>query len=188
MVVIETKRLILRTWNDDDIGYYYLINQDPNVTEFLLKMSSIDQAKLFINNMNHQFYELGYTLFAVEEKLSGELIGFIGLNSPKWESHFTPCVEIGWRLSSTYWGKGYATEGSKAVLDYGFNICLLKEIVAITVPDNLRSIHVMDKIGMKRDVNGDFKHPMVPEGHTLLEHVLYRLTHPRHRCVLSNNR
>ena len=175
MIVIETKRLILRTWDNDDINDYYLLNQDPKVVEFLLKMSSIEQAKEFIENMNHQFHIYGYTVFAVEEKESGELIGFTGLNSPKWSTSFTPCVEIGWRLSSKFWGKGYATEAARAVLDYGFKECALDEILAWTVPANIRSISVMKKIGMEHDINGDFNHPEVPEGHKLLKHILYRI-------------
>ena len=175
MIVIETKRLILRTWDNDDINDYYLLNQDPKVVEFLLKMSSIEQAKEFIENMNHQFHIYGYTVFAVEEKESGELIGFTGLNSPIWSTSFTPCVEIGWRLSSKFWGKGYATEAARAVLDYGFKECALDEILAWTVPANIRSISVMKKIGMEHDINGDFNHPEVPEGHKLLKHILYRI-------------
>jgi RimJ/RimL family protein N-acetyltransferase len=88
MIVIETKRLILRTWENNDINDYYLLNQDPKVVEFLLKTSSIEQEKEFIENMNHQFHSNGYTIFAVEEKKSAKLIGFTGLNAPKWSSHF----------------------------------------------------------------------------------------------------
>ena len=185
MILIETKRLILRTWNNNDINDYYLLNQDPKVVEFLLKTSSIEQAKEFIENMNHQFHTHGYTIFAVEEKKSGKLIGFTGLNAPKWISHFTPCVEIGWRLSSKFWGNGYATEAAKAVLDYGFKECALKEILAWTVPANLRSIRVMEKIGMERDIDGDFNHPDVPEGHELLKHILYRIK--GHSIERNNN-
>lgn len=175
MNVIETNRLILRTWGDNDINDYYLLNQDPKVVEFLLKMSSIEQSKEFIECMNDQFHARGYTIFAMEEKQSGILIGFTGLNAPKWHAHFTPCVEIGWRLSSKFWGNGYATEAARSVLDYGFKECALKEILAWTVPANLRSIRVMEKIGMEHDINGDFNHPEVPEGHELSKHILYRI-------------
>ena len=175
MIIIETKRLILRTWDNNDINDYYLLNQDPKVIEFLLKTSSVEQAKEFIESMNHQFHAYGYTIFAVEEKKTDKLIGFTGLNTPEWHSCFTPCVEIAWRLSSKFWGNGYATEAAKAVLDYGFKECGLKEILAWTVPANLRSIRVMEKIGMERDIDGDFNHPDVPEGHELLKHILYRI-------------
>lgn len=90
-----------------------------------------------------------------------------------WESHFTPAVEVGWRLGSQYWNKGYATEGAKACVEYGFNQCGLKEIVSFTVPANIRSIRVMEKIGMMRDLNGDFAHPKLLQEHKLSKHVLY---------------
>ncbi len=175
MKVIETDRLILRTWTDKDAEAYYDINQDPNVIELLLGPLTIEEVKDFMTTMNRQFDRLGYTLFAAEEKSSGTLIGYIGLNPPKWEAHFTPCIEIGWRLGSQYWNKGYATEGAKAVLDFGFNKCDLTEIVSFTVPANVRSIRVMEKIGMHRDIKDDFPHPRLTHDHKLSQHVLYRI-------------
>lgn len=175
MKIIETERLILRTWTDKDADPYYDLNQDPKVIEFLLGPLTMQEVKDFITATNQQFDKIGYTLFAVEEKVSSKLIGFIGLNPPKWEAHFTPCVEIGWRLSSQYWNKGYATEGAKAALEYGFNKCDLTEIVSFAVPANVRSIRVMDKIGMQRDLNGDFAHPKLAPEHKFSKHVLYRI-------------
>lgn len=183
--VIETQRLILRTWNAEDIERYYQINQDPRVTEYLLFAPTIHQATDFIHKMNEQYNKLNYTLFAAIEKESHNLIGFIGLNSPSWESHFTPCVEIGWRLESKFWGKGYATEGAMAVLDYGFNQCGLNEIVALTVPQNIRSIKVMQKLGMTYKASDDFNHPLVPLNNKLLKHVLYRIERVNY---LKNNK
>lgn len=109
-------------------------------------------------------------------KQTREFIGFIGLNYTDWESSFTPAVEVGWRLGSQYWGKGYATEGAKACLYYGFKKCCLKEVISFTVPANLRSIGVMEKIGLKRDLNADFVHPKLPSHHKLSHHILYKLT------------
>lgn len=175
MKVIETERVILRTWRDDDLNEYYRINQDPKVIEFLRGPLTMQEAKDFIAFVNQQFYKIGYTLWAAEEKSSGKLMGFIGLDPLKWEALFGPCVEIGWRLGSEYWGKGYATEGAKAALEYGFNKCGLTEIVSFTVPANVRSIRVMEKIGMKRDFNGDFTHPKLSTDHPLSKHVLYKI-------------
>lgn len=175
MNIIETERLILRTWEDKDAEQYYHINQDPKVIELLRGPLTMQEVKDFMSAMNEQFSKLGFTLFATEEKSTGKLIGFIGLNPPKWESHFTPCVEVGWRLGSQYWNQGYATEGARAVLAYGFNQCDLTEIVSFTVPVNIRSIRVMEKIGMKRDMDGDFAHPKLSSDHKLSKHVLYRL-------------
>ncbi len=165
----------MRTWKQDDMDAYYQINQDPKVIEFLLGSLTTQEVNDFINEMNEQFKKLKFTLFAAEEKSTRNLIGFIGLNPPKWESHFTPCVEIGWRLGSQYWHRGYATEGAKAVLEYGFNKGGLAEIVSFTVPANIRSIQVMEKIGMLREYKGDFFHPNLPLEHKFSKHVLYRI-------------
>lgn len=180
MKVIETERLILRTWKNEDADEYYRINQDQKVIEFLPASLTMEQVRDFIALMNQQFDLDGYTLWAAEEKSSGQLMGFIGLNRPTFEAHFCPCVEIGWRLGSEYWGKGYATEGARAALEYGFNQCRLKEIVAFTVSANQRSMRVMEKIGMARDQNGDFHHPKLPLESSLSLHVLYRKTNPRY--------
>lgn len=174
--IIETERLILRTWKKEDADPYFQINQNPKIIEFIRGPITMEQVNDFISAVNRQSDKHGYTLWAVELKETGELMGFIGLNYIDWESHFTPAVEVGWRLGSQFWGKGYATEGAKASLDYGFKQCGLKEIVSFTVPANIRSIRVMEKIGLKRDVNGDFAHPKLAADHLLSQHILYRLT------------
>lgn len=174
--IIETARLIFRTWKNEDAKAYYQINQDPKVFELLQGPLTMEQVNDFIPAVNNHQDKYGYTLWAVELRETGELMGFIGLNYTNWESHFTPAVEVGWRLGSEYWGKGYATEGAKAALDYGFKKCGLKEIVSFTVPANVRSIRVMERIGLKRDVKSDFFHPKLPADHPLSLHVLYRAT------------
>jgi RimJ/RimL family protein N-acetyltransferase len=175
MKIIETERLILRTWKDEDAEAYYQINQDLNVIEFLRGPMTMTEVKKFIGAANQCFSDNQYTLWALEEKATHTFIGFVGLWAPQWESHFTPCVEIGWRLGSQYWGKGYAVEAAKAVLNYGFNIIGLDEIVSFTASKNIRSIRVMEKIGMTRDYEGDFLYPTLPADHPLSQHVLYRI-------------
>lgn len=174
-IIIQTKRLILRTWQDSDAQAYYEMNQDPKVIQYFLGALTMTQVTDFIKAKNQQQQELGYTLWAVELKSTGEFIGFIGLNYTQWPAHFTPAVEIGWRLASQYWNQGYATEGAQACLEYGFNKVGLKEIVSFTVPANLASIKVMEKIGMKTNIKDNFAHPNIPENHPLSQHVLYRI-------------
>ena len=175
MIFIETERLILRAWKEEDANAYFHINQDPKVIEFLRGSLTMEQVHDSILAANAHGDKHCYTLWAVELKETGELIGFTGLNYTDWESHFTPAVEVGWRFGSQYWGKGYATEGALGSLDYGFNKIGLKEIVSFTVPANKRSIRVMEKIGMKRDFDGDFAHPKLAANHPLLQHILYRI-------------
>jgi len=170
--MIETERLLLREWREEDIPYFAAINQDPRVMEFLLKPLTDVETKALVERFRRHHEEHGFCLFACILKENSECIGFLGLNVPPFTASFTPCVEIAWRLASKAWGKGYATEGAKAVLESAFNTWNLKEVVAFTVPMNKRSIRVMEKLGMKRDLSGDFDHPLVPPAHRLLRHVL----------------
>lgn len=182
-LTLQTDRLILRTWKKEDAPEFFKINQDPKVIEFLNSSLTIEQVNDFITSRNDHNDKYGYTLWATCLKETGALIGFIGLNYTDWKSHFTPTVEVGWRLGSQYWGKGYASEGAKASLDYGFRKCGLSEIVSFTVPANIRSIRVMEKIGLTRDVNCDFAHPQLTANHPLSQHVLYRLRNSKnHTC------
>ncbi|MBI2743595.1 MAG: GNAT family N-acetyltransferase [Chlamydiales bacterium] len=176
MKTIETQRLILREWKPEDLIPFAEINQDPKVMECLLKPLTLEESAAMMERMQNHFKEHGFGPFACVVKETDELIGFVGLYVPNFEAHFTPCVEIGWRLSSKAWGKGYATEAARAVLKAAFGEYGLREVVSFTVPKNLRSIAVMEKIGMKRDMKGDFLHPKIPAGHPLHQHILYRIT------------
>jgi Ser-tRNA(Ala) deacylase AlaX/predicted acetyltransferase len=173
--IMTTERLILRLWKPEDAEPYYEMHQDPKVIEFLPGPLSRERVAEFMADMNAGFAVNKYCMFAVEEQASGAFIGFVGLAQPRFEAHFTPCVEIGWRLASAYWGRGYATEVARAVLAYAFNFLKLDEVVSFTVPKNVRSQNVMRRIGMVRDENGDFLHPKLPADHRLAQHVLYRI-------------
>ncbi|MFZ4115499.1 MAG: GNAT family N-acetyltransferase [Chthoniobacterales bacterium] len=173
--IITTERLILRTWKEEDVEVYFQINQDPKVIEFLPGSLTIDQVRKFMEAMNRHQQDHSYTLWATELKTSAAMIGFIGLNVVDFEAVFAPATEIGWRLGSQYWGNGYATEGAKAALEYGFHQGGLNEIVSCTAYANLRSQAVMKRLGMLRDMQGDFAHSKLPLDHPLSKHLLYRL-------------
>lgn len=121
----------------------------------------------------------GFGLWALELRESGEFIGFTGLAVPSFEAHFTPAVEVGWRLARSAWGRGYATEAARAALAFGFEQAGLDEIVSLTTVGNRRSRAVMERLGMTHDPAGDFDHPGIPVGHPQRRHVLYRLAPPR---------
>lgn len=178
---LESERLVLRSWREEDREPFAAMNADPRVMEFFPSVQTREQSDLLVNRAAEVFREHGFQFWACEEKASGRFIGFIGLSRPMFEAAFQPCVEIGWRLAHHAWGKGYATEGAKRALRYGFEELGLPEIVSFTATTNLRSIHVMEKIGMKRDVGGTFAHPRVPVGHALSVHVLYRIGNPKRR-------
>ena len=107
---------------------------------------------------------------------AGRFAGFAGLAVPQFEAHFTPTVEIAWRFARWAWGHGYATEAASAALDFAFSTLGRTEVVSFTATTNVRSQAVMRRLGMTRDVDGDFAHPALPVGHRLSWHVLYRLS------------
>ncbi|MDO8955063.1 MAG: GNAT family N-acetyltransferase [Gammaproteobacteria bacterium] len=173
----ETERLILREWQESDIEPFIALNQDLSVMEFFPAVLSPDETRAFIERIRIHFQKHGFGLWALELKSTSEFIGFVGLNIPGFEAKFTPCVEIGWRLSSAHWGKGYALEAARKVLELGFATYNLKEIVSFTSIHNKRSIRVMEKLGMMHDSKDDFEHPKLPKEDYLAKHVLYRIRH-----------
>lgn len=175
MTLYVTERLILRNWQDEDLEPFAAINQDPQVMEYFPNTLSLSETKEFIQLIKDRFEKHKFGQYACVLKETKEFIGYVGLSVPTWEAHFTPCVEIGWRLSSKHWGKGYATEAAKRALTIGFEEFGLNEILAFTVPQNQRSRRVMEKIGMTRSELDDFHHPKILQNHPLSLHVLYRI-------------
>lgn len=182
MIAIETDRLILRSWQEEDLVPFAAMNADPRVMEYFPSVKNYGESLEEYNRHKSRCEEFRSTLrigswgfWAVGVKGGVPFIGFIGLNPVSFTAHFTPAVEIGWRLAADHWGKGYATEGAKASLKFGFETLNLPEIVSFTPVQNKRSRAVMEKIGMHHNLQDDFDHPQLPEGHKLRKHVLYRL-------------
>lgn len=176
MNLIETDRLILRPWTPQDLEPFAKINADPRVMEHMLKTLTIEQTRAFIDRINDQIANHGYGLFATALKTSNEFIGYVGLSIPSFETDFTPCTEIGWRLAFHHWGKGYATEAAKEVLKLGFTQYALPEILSWTTPNNFRSRRVMEKLHMTHNPADNFLHPNISLNHPSSLHVLYRIT------------
>jgi RimJ/RimL family protein N-acetyltransferase len=142
--------------------------------EYFPAILSAAESDALIDKIEGLFETRGFGLYAVESKSGGDFIGFTGLSTPSFDAHFTPCVEIGWRLAWDYWGKGYATEAARVSLEHAFGKLGLEEVVAMAVATNYRSRRVMEKLGMTWNPVDDFDHPRIPEGHPLRRHVLYR--------------
>lgn len=174
MIVIETARLRLRTWQSTDREPFARLNADPSVMEFLDGVISRQESDAVVDRIKAHFRQHGFGPFAMELRETEEFIGCIGPQVVAFESPFTPCVEIAWRLAFDQWGQGFATEAVRAVLHYCRETLGLREVVAFTVPANIRSRRVMEKSGFTHDPSGDFDHPNLPEGHPLRRHVLYR--------------
>ena len=126
--------------------------------------------------IDDHFRRHGFGLWAVEVIGAAPFIGFTGLSVPSFDAPFMPCVELGYRLAFEHWGRGYATEGARAAIAFGFTTVGLDEIVAMTAVRNERSRRVMERLGMTYDAADDFDHPNIVAGHPLRRHVLYRLT------------
>jgi RimJ/RimL family protein N-acetyltransferase len=171
---IQTLRLHLRPWRDEDLTAFAALNADPKVMEFLPKPLDRGESDALAARIRDHFTRRDFGLWAVEVPGVADFIGCVGLSVPEFHAHFTPCVEVGWRLAHAHWSQGYATEAAGAALDFGFRRLGLEEIVAFTVPANRRSRGVMERIGMNWTPIDDFDHPALPEGHPLRRHVLYR--------------
>lgn len=179
--LIVTDRLRLRAWQDADLDAFTAINADPVVMEFFPETYTGERTLRFVERIRECWTALGYGLWAVERLDNGRFVGYVGLWPAAFPAHFTPAVEVGWRLAADQWGHGYATEGARAALAYAFDTIGIEEIVSFTSVLNVRSIKVMERLGMQRDVAGDFEHPNVPEGHPTRPHVLYRIIKSAYR-------
>ena len=173
--MIETERLLLRPWREEDVGPFVAMNAVPAVIEHLPGPVTAAQARALFAAQNALLEKTGSAFLAMSLKETGELIGFVGVRYQDFAAPFAPCHEIGWRLALPHWGKGLALEGAVASLRHGFDTLGLDEIVAITVPANGRSRRLMARLGMVHDVDGDFDHPALPREHRLARHVLYRI-------------
>jgi RimJ/RimL family protein N-acetyltransferase len=171
---LETARLRMRRWRPEDREPFAALNADPEVMEFFPATFSRAQSDALLARIEAGLARDGFGLWALEPREGGGLLGLAGLAVPSFEAHFTPAVEVGWRLARRAWGRGYATEAGRAALAHGFERCGLEEIVAFTSAGNLRSRAVMERLGMGCNPADDFDHPRLSEGDPLRRHVLYR--------------
>lgn len=172
--MLETARLRLRNWRESDLDDLVSMNQDALVMRHVPAKLDREQSEAMLSGMREHYEQHRFGFCAVELRETSEFIGIIGLGIPSWEAHFTPCIEVGWRLRPTHWGHGYATEGARACLDVAFDRGY-EEVVAMTTPGNSASLAVMQRLGMSRDPRDDFDHPRIPEGNPLRRHVLCRI-------------
>lgn len=180
-MLIETDRLVVRPWLERDRLPFAELNADPEVMRYFPSVLSLEQSNALIDKAIGKTEKDGFCFSPIEEKAGGTFLGFVGLSVPAYDRPlpFDPCVEVGWRLSRKAWGRGYASEAARAWLRFGFEILGLEEIVSFTAEGNQASRKVMERIGLTRDPKDDFDHPMIPAGHALQRHVLYRLDRKR---------
>jgi RimJ/RimL family protein N-acetyltransferase len=170
---ISTARTRLRRLDEGDLAEFAKMNADADVMRFFPNPWTSDQSRAAFQRINSDFDERGFGIYAVE--FESQFAGVVGLSTPSFQSWFTPCVEVLWRLKSCFWGNGLAPETARAVLSMAFTTLLLPEVFAFTVPENHQSIRVMQKLGMKQHEPAFFDHPAV-EAPALKRHVLYHAT------------
>jgi len=175
---LSTDRLTLRHWSAADREPFAALNADPEVMRYFPATLARPESDALADRIEAALALDGWGLWALEERSSGRFVGFTGLDRPGFEAHFTPAVEIGWRLARDVWGRGYATEAALAASAFAFDVLGLGELVSFTAEANARSRAVMRRIGMTHDSADSFDHPGLPPGHQLRRHVLYRLGRP----------
>ncbi len=170
--LFTTERLGFRNWELSDIDEMYQINSDEKVMEFFPNVSTKKQTIEFVKRMKSQYSKKGYCYFAVDKLEDNTFIGFIGLSELTYNAKFTPCIDIGWRIKSSEWNKGFATEGAKKCLEYALNVLKIEEIYSIAPKINLKSERIMTKIGLKKQY--EFEHPLLTNDSRLKTCVLYK--------------
>lgn len=170
--LFTSDRLGFRDWNISDIDKLFEINSDKEVMEFFPSLPTKSETISFIERMKNQFQEKGFCYFAVDKLVNNEFIGFIGLSEQTYPADFTPCVDIGWRINRKEWNKGFATEGAKKCLEYALNNLKINKIFAVAPKVNVKSEHIMEKIGLKKQY--EFDHPLLTDHKLLKTCVLYR--------------
>ena len=173
-MLLSTERLHLRPWREADLAPFAALNADPRVMEFMPCCLTRAESDALAKRIRGHFQNYGFGLWALEVPGRAPFAGFVGLEVTGFQAHFTPCVEISWRLAFEYWGHGYATEAARRVLAHGFGVIGLPEVVSFTSPLNRRSRAVMDRLGMHHE--GAFEHPALPAGHPHRPHLMYRIS------------
>lgn len=180
MTRLETERLVSRPWTEDDIEPFFALCSDPEVMHYFGGPQQRAKVEATVRSCIELQQRFGVWLQPLELRSTGEFIGMAGIAEVLFEEHFTPAVEIGWRLARRYWGNGYVTEIGHAFIDYAFRVRGFSELVSFAVKDNARSIAVMERLGFTHDPVDDFDHKRVPDALPHLKrHVLYRLKNIR---------
>lgn len=171
---LETERLILRDWREEDVDDFHKLGEDERVMQFLGGVFTRKRTAALIADLQNRAARWGCTFWAVERQDDRRVIGFTGCvrgTIPQ----IAGDLEIGWRLASDCWGHGYATEAAQASVEWARRNCPDRMLVAITSVGNRASRALMERLGMAYNPARDFDHPKVPEGDPLRPHVLYEM-------------
>jgi RimJ/RimL family protein N-acetyltransferase len=176
-IQLVSPRLVLREWQERDRAPFAAMNADPVVMRYFPAPFTLEESNEAVDRYNRQLERDGFTMFAVEDQLSGGFVGVLGAQTMRFAvpNLPQPAVEIGWRLTASSHGRGLATEGARAVLDHLRQLGTIIKVVDITTPSNAPSRNVMQRLGMQHRLELTFEHPLVPADSPLRQHVLYSL-------------
>lgn len=181
-IELKTDRLLLRQWREEDSPIFAELNADPRVMEFYPNLLSCQESNAAAAKFKSLIKQNGWGFWAVETISECTFIGLVGLHKPTYKLPFGPCVEIGWRVASAYWGKGYATEAAGACLDFAFDKLALPEVFSFASVANIKSQAVMERLSMV-NMQANFDHPTIPPNSPLREHVVYKIDVQRWRSA-----
>ena len=174
---LETERLLLRNWRENDLDVMHRLNSDAQVMRYFPIRRDRAESRKMLEDVRTRNDRQGFGWSAVVLKSTGQPIGFAGISEFNADVPFAPATEIGWRLLPEFWGQGYATEAARAWMNFGFEERGLTRIVSFAVPENTASIAVMRRLGMQRRSDLDFDHPKVSDTHPHLQrHIVYAMT------------
>lgn len=182
-IEVETERLRLRQWRDEDLGAFAALNADPEVMQHFPGCLSREESDAAAARARAGIDSRGWGFWAVERRTDGAFIGMAGVTVAPEAMPFYPAIEAGWRLARNAWGQGFATEAARGALRVAFDLLDLPEVVAFTAHSNERSVAVMRRLGMREDAA--FDHPALPEGHRLRRHRLFRCAFQRTWTLIS---
>lgn len=163
----------MRAWRAEDREPFFALNREPVVQRYLSPLAR-SGSDAMLDRIDRHFAEHGWGFWALEERASGSLVGLCGIMHVAWDAPFGPAIELSWRLSTPWQGRGLAREAAEASIRYGFDSLGLDRIVAFAVPANAASWGLMERLGMRKI--GTFDYPLLPQGHPLRAHVLYDIT------------
>lgn len=179
MLALHSQRLLLRPWQPADLRGFAELNGDPQVMRHFPSVMSRAQSDAMARRMQAHFVTHGFGYWVLERHDQPGLLGVLGIQHVGFAAAFTPAVEIGWRIQRAHWRQGYALEAAQAVLAHAFGQLQLEQVLAFTVPANLPSQALMQRLALERNPADDFAHPLLPVGHPLRSHWLYRLSRER---------
>jgi len=176
--MIETERLLIRPWREEDRDPFFAINSDPEVMRHIRPSTTRAESDAGVDRQLAAQAEHGFCFWALERKADGAFLGFCGLRPGVPETPIADDLEIGWRLGRAYWGEGYAKEAAAACIAWAFRVLEAPRVAAITVPANARSWGLMERLGMVRRPDLDFLHPALAEDDPLRPHITYLAERP----------